>query len=104
MTIRSALLTDDAGVDDTCPATSPRPSEPGSGPYVIEIAGRAGERALRPLEDDFAIQRGEDRTILRGQLRDAAHLHGVLTRLTAMGLVIVSLRPDTDTDTGVGER
>ncbi|MBX3286484.1 MAG: hypothetical protein R2746_16830 [Acidimicrobiales bacterium] len=67
---------------------------PGTGPYRIELAGRAGRRVLAPFEGDFAVERTPDRTILRGRVRDPAHLHGVVARLTSMGVAIISFAPD----------
>ncbi len=63
--------------------------------YEIVIRGRAGRRALRPLLDDFEIDRSTDGvTRLAGVIRDPSHLHGVLTHLTSVGAEIVSFGPD----------
>lgn len=60
--------------------------------YEIVIRGRAGERVLRPLLDDFTIDHPvEDRTRLTGVVRDPAHLHGVLAHLTSMAAEVVSV-------------
>ena len=62
--------------------------------YEIVIRGRASERILARLCDDFSIETiaGGD-TRLVGVIRDAAHLHGVVTHLTSLAIDIVSLTP-----------
>jgi DNA-directed RNA polymerase subunit H (RpoH/RPB5) len=62
--------------------------------YEIVIRGRASERILAWLCDDFSIETipGRD-TRLVGVIRDAAHLHGVVTQLTSLAIDIVSLTP-----------
>ncbi len=62
--------------------------------YEILIRGCASERLLARLCDDFSI----DTTIgghtrLVGDVRDAAHLHGVINQLTSLAIEIVSLTP-----------
>ncbi len=60
--------------------------------YEIVIRGRAGERVLRPLLDDFAVDHPvADRTRLIGIVRDPSHLHGVLAHLTSMAVEVVSV-------------
>ncbi|NNE97123.1 MAG: hypothetical protein HKN24_13945 [Acidimicrobiales bacterium] len=62
--------------------------------YEIVIRGRASERILGPLLDDFAVDTVEPgRTRLTGVIRDPAHLHGVVTHLTSVAIEIVSLTP-----------
>lgn len=62
--------------------------------YEIVIRGRAGERLLRPLVDDFAIDRSiAGHTRLIGIVRDPAHLHGVLAHLTSATAEVVSVVP-----------
>lgn len=61
--------------------------------YLIVIRGRAGERLLRPLVDDFTISHVGGRTHLTGPIRDPAHLHGVLSHLTSVAVELVSVAP-----------
>ena len=62
--------------------------------YEIVIRGRASERLLARLADDFSIIPGADgHTRLLGDVRDAAHLHGVINQLTTLAIEIVSLTP-----------
>jgi hypothetical protein len=73
--------------------------------YEIFVRGRATERILRPLLEDFAVDHPESgRTRLTGVIRDPAHLHGVLAHLTSVAVEIISLTPHdpghpTDTTT-----
>ena len=62
--------------------------------YEIVIRGHASERILARLRDDFSIDTtAGPRTRLVGEIRDAAHLHGVVTQLTSLAIDIVSLAP-----------
>ncbi|HQZ35005.1 MAG TPA: hypothetical protein PK020_11300 [Ilumatobacteraceae bacterium] len=66
--------------------------------YEIVIKGRATERFLRPLLDDFSIDHDvEGVTRLTGDVRDAAHLHGIVAHLTSVGAELVSIGPITPT-------
>jgi hypothetical protein len=62
--------------------------------YELVIRGRASARLLRPFLDDFTIDhRSDGVTRLVGDIGDAAHLHGLLAHLTAVGAEVVSLVP-----------
>ena len=61
--------------------------------YEIVIKGRAGARLLRPLLDDFALEYGVGVTRLNGEVRDAAHLHGVVVYLTSLNAGLISIAP-----------
>ena len=64
--------------------------------YEIVIKGRATERFLRPLLDDFSIDHYLDGvTHLTGDVRDAAHLHGIVAHLTSVGAELISIAPLT---------
>lgn len=61
--------------------------------YEIEVRGRATERLLRPVVDDFRIEvteRGTTRLI--GEIRDSSHLNGLLAHFTSMNVDVVELR------------
>jgi hypothetical protein len=61
--------------------------------YQIEIRGRATERLLRPVTDDFAIETTRaGNTRLTGEIRDPSHLHGLLAHFTSMNAEVVGLR------------
>lgn len=62
--------------------------------YEIVIRGRASERILGPLIDDFAVDHpvaGQSRLV--GVVRDPAHLHGVVAHLTSIAAEIISVTP-----------
>jgi hypothetical protein len=62
--------------------------------YEIVIKGRAGARLLRPLLDDFTFDHTvQGVTRLIGEVRDAAHLHGVVTYLTSVNVELISIAP-----------
>ena len=67
--------------------------------YEVVVRGRASDRLLRSLLDEFAVDHPEPgRTRLTGLVRDPAHLHGVLAHLTSLAIeidrVIALDRPD----------
>ncbi|GJM36635.1 MAG: hypothetical protein DHS20C19_00020 [Acidimicrobiales bacterium] len=62
-------------------------------PYCITIRGRVSERMLGPYIDEFVIARTVSTTTLSGSIRDPAHLHGVVTHLTGVGLELISVEP-----------
>ena len=62
--------------------------------YEIIIRGQASERILARLRDDFSIETTAGRqTRLVGEIRDSAHLHGVINQLTSLAIEIVSICP-----------
>ncbi len=62
--------------------------------YEIVIKGRASTRFLRPLLDDFSFDHNTDGvTRLIGEVRDAAHLHGVVAHLTSVNAELISIAP-----------
>lgn len=63
-------------------------------PYEIVIRGTASERILARLSDDFSIEPTPDgHTRLVGEVRDSAHLHGVINQLTSLAIEVVSIAP-----------
>jgi len=66
--------------------------------YEIVIKGRTSTRFLRPLIDDFVIDHSvEGVTRVTGDVRDAAHLHGIVAHLTSVGAELISIGPITPT-------
>ena len=59
--------------------------------YVIRVRGRVSHAALERLE---GLQGGPGgvETVLRGQVRDQAELHGLLDRVRTLGLELVEVR------------
>jgi hypothetical protein len=73
--------------------------------YEIVIKGCASTRLLWPLLDDFVIDHGvEGVTRLTGDVRDAAHLHGIIAHLTSVGAELISLGPITPTQLSTTHR
>jgi len=62
--------------------------------YDIKLRGHVGARSLRPLIDDFYLDRSENgATHLVGVIRDSSHLHGIVTHLAAMHVEIIAVAP-----------
>lgn len=62
--------------------------------YEIVIRGQASERFVARLGDDFSIDTAAgSHTRLVGEIRDAAHLHGVINQLASLAIEIVSVAP-----------
>lgn len=67
--------------------------------YEIEIRGRATERLLRPVVDDFAIEVTDHGTTrLTGEVSDSSHLNGLLAHFTSMHVEVVELRRIDNTE------
>lgn len=61
--------------------------------YEIEIDGHVTDRVLRPVIDEFVIDRtGSGTTRLTGVVRDASHLNGLLAHFTSLNVELVELR------------
>jgi len=61
--------------------------------YRIVIRGRLTER-LGSAFDGLALEPGRELTVLVGEIRDQAHLYGVLDRVRNLGLELVSVAED----------
>jgi hypothetical protein len=61
--------------------------------YRIRIRGRLTER-LGPAFDGLALEPGHEQTVLIGEIRDQAHLYGVLCQVCNLGLELVSVEED----------
>jgi hypothetical protein len=61
--------------------------------YRIAIRGRLTER-LGSAFEGLALEPGRELTILVGEIRDQAHLYGVLDRVRNLGLELVSVAED----------
>lgn len=59
--------------------------------YRIEIRGRLSDRILGPYALEFVVSRSSSTTVLTGEVRDASHLHGIVSDLTSLGLELVSV-------------
>jgi hypothetical protein len=65
------------------------PEERGS--YEIRVRGRIGP-TLAERFDGFEAEVEPAETVLRGEVRDQAALHGLLARIEALGLELVEVR------------
>ena len=61
--------------------------------YRIAVRGRLTER-LGSAFDGLALEPGRELTVLVGEIRDQAHLYGVLNRVRNLGLELVSVAED----------
>jgi len=62
--------------------------------YRITVQGRLTER-LKTAFEGLALEPGGERTVLVGEIRDQAHLYGVLDRVCNLGLELVSVEEDS---------
>jgi len=61
--------------------------------YRIAVRGRLTGR-LGSAFEGLAMESGRELTILVGEIRDQAHLYGVLNRVRNLGLELVSVAED----------
>ena len=59
--------------------------------YELRVMGRLSPD-VRADFDEFELEEAPVETVMLGEVVDEAHLHGVLARLQALGLHVVSLR------------
>ena len=62
------------------------------GRYRIVLRGRLPER-FEYAFDGMVLQPGQDQTVLIGEVRDQAHLYGILDRLRDFGIDLVAVEP-----------
>ena len=60
--------------------------------YRIVLRGRLSERFASAF-DGMALESGPDQTVLVGDVRDQAHLYGLLDRLRDLGIELVAVEP-----------
>jgi len=61
--------------------------------YRITVRGRLTEH-LKTAFESLALEAGHERSFLVGEIRDQAHLYGVLGRVCDLGLELVSVEED----------
>lgn len=61
--------------------------------YRIVIRGRLSQRFVAPFAE-MALEPGIGETALVGDVRDQAHLYGLLDRLRDLGLELVSVQQE----------
>lgn len=57
--------------------------------YTLTVEGELSDRAALAFQG-LTLTRREGLTVLRGPVRDQAELHGLLQRIMALGLTLVS--------------
>jgi hypothetical protein len=62
-----------------------------SAAYEIRIKGRLSD-SLSGAFEDFTVAIRPAETIMRGELRDQAELHGVLDQIQLLGLELIEVR------------
>ena len=67
--------------------------------YRIVLRGRLSERFESAFEG-MALEAGPNQTVLVGEIRDQAHLYGLLDRLRDFGIDLVAVEPADTADTG----
>ena len=60
--------------------------------YRIVVRAEIGERFAAAFEG-MEVKISEGRTIITGEVVDQSHLHGILDRINALGLELVSVQP-----------
>ena len=69
--------------------------------YRIVLRGRLGER-FESAFDGMVLEPGRSQTVLVGEVRDQAHLYGLLDRLRDFGIDLVAVEPTDAPDEGAG--
>ena len=69
--------------------------------YRIVLRGRLGKR-FESAFDGMAREPGRGQTVLVGEVRDQAHLYGLLDRLRDFGIDLVAVEPGDAPDEGAG--
>ena len=63
--------------------------------YEFRIKGRLSDTVTESFEDFTASVKPAE-TVIRGELRDQAELHGVLERIRSLGLELIEVRRTSD--------
>ena len=61
--------------------------------YRIAIRGRLTARLASAFEG-FALEPGNEQSVLAGEIHDQAHLYGILDRVRDLGLELISVAED----------
>jgi hypothetical protein len=60
--------------------------------YELVVRGELGDR-FGVLFEGMRIARADGTTVLTGEVRDQAHLHGLIERISQLGIELVSVNP-----------
>jgi hypothetical protein len=72
--------------------THPRQWTPENMDYRIVVRAEIGERFAAAFKG-MEVRIAEGQTVMTGEVIDQSHLHGILDRINALGLVLVSVQP-----------
>jgi hypothetical protein len=67
--------------------------------YRIVLRGRLADR-FESAFDGMVLKPGQDQTVLVGEIRDQAHLYGLLDRLRDFGIDLIAVEPAGTPDDG----
>ena len=67
--------------------------------YRIVLRGRLSEH-FESAFDGMTLEPGPNQTVLVGDVRDQAHLYGILDRLRDLGIELVAVQPAGTADPG----
>jgi len=68
--------------------------------YRIVLRGRLS-KSFESAFDGMDLEPGPNQTVLAGEVRDQAHLHGLLDRLRDFGIELLAVEPAGPPDAGV---
>jgi hypothetical protein len=60
--------------------------------YELVLRGEISDR-FAVLFEDMRLDRVEGTTVVTGPVRDQAHLHGLIERISELGIELVSVNP-----------
>jgi len=69
--------------------------------YRIVLRGRLSEH-FEAAFDGMTLEPGPNQTVLIGEIRDQAHLYGLLDRLRDLGIDLLAVEPAGAADAGTG--
>jgi hypothetical protein len=79
--------------------THPRQRIPKNKAYRIVVGAEIGARFAAAFEG-MEVKIAEGRTTITGEVIDQSHLHGILDRINALGLELVSVQPVPEEEPG----
>ncbi len=63
--------------------------------YELVLRGEIGDH-FALVFDGMDLARDRGRTVIRGEVRDQAQLHGLIERIQELGLELISVNPTGD--------
>jgi hypothetical protein len=65
--------------------------------YRVVVKEELDERYASAF-DGMRVDSGDGQTVITGTVTDRSHLHGLLERIDALGLELISVEPERPTD------